>query len=492
MLTVKLGQQILLKQLTILSTTGILLSSTNCLFNLKSVQAASSTTITKNQSQTDTQTRQQAAQKDVLAAAPRGTSLVSTDGNDQTYFNEYWQDQTDYLKGKKAADSDVTLAKQINTSKPTTATPYFIKAYEVEFSLAQALYNKGKRIGYSAGYQQKEKDAVVVAQFGPVYQTGYLLGYQRGQTNYQNELTQKNKHVTDKKQITTGKEDSKTTAPTNSAPSNSSIGSKPVTSDVDHPQSVNEATAGQEEPVSQQDSIVTKSNQATTPILGAKPDFPTVVTATSNATIEEKVLRQPGIVVPSHKAFIKLFSKNAQKIAYKHGIYASVMIAQAALESSWGNSGLATAPNYNLFGVKGSFAGQSALMATKEDNGFGQLFTIKTNFKRYDSYKASLTDYTNLLTTGTTANFYAGTWKQNTKNYQQATRFLTGRYATDTKYNLKLNQIIATYHLTKYDQKTKQTRQINFVKKNYKKQTKPLATAYFQRKQHKVGPIFYL
>jgi flagellum-specific peptidoglycan hydrolase FlgJ len=32
------------------------------------------------------------------------------------------------------------------------------------------------------------------------------------------------------------------------------------------------------------------------------------------------------------------------------------------LESSYGSSGLASAPNYNLFGVKGSYNGQSVYM----------------------------------------------------------------------------------------------------------------------------------
>ncbi len=39
-------------------------------------------------------------------------------------------------------------------------------------------------------------------------------------------------------------------------------------------------------------------------------------------------------------------------VANSNDMYASVMIAQALLESSYGSSGLASAPNYNLFGVK--------------------------------------------------------------------------------------------------------------------------------------------
>ena len=39
-------------------------------------------------------------------------------------------------------------------------------------------------------------------------------------------------------------------------------------------------------------------------------------------------------------------------------------------------------------------------------------------------------------------------------SYQDATRYLTGRYATDTAYYAKLNRIIEQYGLTKYDNDT--------------------------------------
>lgn len=37
------------------------------------------------------------------------------------------------------------------------------------------------------------------------------------------------------------------------------------------------------------------------------------------------------------------------------------------------------------------------------------------------------------------------------RNYEAATKFLTGRYATDTSYNKKLNGLIETYDLIEYD-----------------------------------------
>lgn len=42
------------------------------------------------------------------------------------------------------------------------------------------------------------------------------------------------------------------------------------------------------------------------------------------------------------------------------------MMAQAIVESGWGASTLSKAPNYNLFGIKGSYNGQSVYMDTWE------------------------------------------------------------------------------------------------------------------------------
>lgn len=151
--------------------------------------------------------------------------------------------------------------------------------------------------------------------------------------------------------------------------------------------------------------------------------------------------------------FIKTIGEDARNLGQKHGLYASVMIAQAILESASGNSSLASPPNYNLFGIKGSYKGTSVNFATQEDDGSGNHYTIRANFRKYPSYKQSLEDYVQLIRGGLpyNHNFYSGVWKSNTKSYQDATRFLMGRYATDTSYAAKLNGLIRTYNLTAYD-----------------------------------------
>lgn len=145
--------------------------------------------------------------------------------------------------------------------------------------------------------------------------------------------------------------------------------------------------------------------------------------------------------------FIDSIKKDAQQVAWDSDLYASVMMAQAILETGSGNSSLSRSPNYNLFGIKGEYKDKSVSFPTQEDDGSGTLYTIEAKFRKYPSVKESLEDYAKLLKT----DFYKGTWKSNTESYKDATEFLTGRYATDTTYNKKLNALIAAYDLTDFD-----------------------------------------
>lgn len=161
--------------------------------------------------------------------------------------------------------------------------------------------------------------------------------------------------------------------------------------------------------------------------------------------------------------FIESIGESARELGLKYDVFASVMIAQAILESGSGTSGLSTSPYYNLFGVKGSHNGSSVTLATNEDNGSGQLYQINSAFRVYPSYKESLEDYVQLLRGGISGNtsFYKKVWRSEAKNYLQATTELTGKYATDTFYNNKLNSIIAVYNLTQYDE-AKTSMDLNF------------------------------
>jgi len=155
----------------------------------------------------------------------------------------------------------------------------------------------------------------------------------------------------------------------------------------------------------------------------------------------------------SASTFINSIASSARQLASENDLYASVMIAQASLESGFGNSALGKAPNYNLFGVKGSYNGSSVYMLTNEDDGHGNLYQINAAFRKYPSYYQSLQDYVHVLknTSFGSTPYYQGAFKSHTTSYQNATQYLQGRYATATNYAASLNRLIQQYNLTQYD-----------------------------------------
>ncbi|WP_368256099.1 glucosaminidase domain-containing protein [Enterococcus innesii] len=184
-------------------------------------------------------------------------------------------------------------------------------------------------------------------------------------------------------------------------------------------------------------------------------DIP-VLSEEERIAIETKVMpnyNNPMARSTNQQAFIQQVGPMAQEVAGANDLYASVMIAQAILESGWGQSTLTTLAN-NMFGIKGSYNGQFVEMQTMEDDGNGNLYPIIAKFRKYPSLKESFQDNAHVLKTTSFSPgvfFYHGAWKSNTSSYRDATQCLQGRYATDTSYASKLNNLIETYNLTQYD-----------------------------------------
>lgn len=151
--------------------------------------------------------------------------------------------------------------------------------------------------------------------------------------------------------------------------------------------------------------------------------------------------------------FIQSIAKDAHQIGKDQDIYASVMIAQAILESDSGKSSLAQSPNHNLFGIKGDYKGESVTFNTLEADSSNHMFSIQAGFRKYPSTKQSLEDYADLIKHGIDGNpsIYKPTWKSEALSYKDATSHLSRSYATDPNYSKKLNSIIKHYHLTSFD-----------------------------------------
>lgn len=223
-------------------------------------------------------------------------------------------------------------------------------------------------------------------------------------------------------------------------------------------------TPSEQEAPKKEESEVTKKKNPAAPSDKEPQEAPTQETIVNqeatvelSRTVPASTVTQDGNIHfekdESVETFIRKIGESARKIGKEKDLYASVMIAQAILESASGQSQLAQAPNYNLFGIKGSHNGRSVSMATQEDLGNGTLYATQSGFRVYENYEDCFSDYVTLLKEGLTgdSNYYAGVWKSNADTHQDATEFLTGRYATDTQYDQKLNGLIETYDLTHYD-----------------------------------------
>ncbi|QIL50971.1 glycoside hydrolase family 73 protein [Weissella coleopterorum] len=150
------------------------------------------------------------------------------------------------------------------------------------------------------------------------------------------------------------------------------------------------------------------------------------------------------------KQFIQRIAPEAQDIQTQTGIRASISIAQAGLESDWGQSTLAYKYN-NFFGVKASAGMQSISLSTSEyeDN---KWVKVKAPFRVYSSWQASMEDHADLLLRGTTDNPNRYARVVSGENVEEAAQALVdGGYATDPNYAKKLIEIINMYNLTQYD-----------------------------------------
>ncbi|MFM9413276.1 glycoside hydrolase family 73 protein [Peptococcus simiae] len=148
----------------------------------------------------------------------------------------------------------------------------------------------------------------------------------------------------------------------------------------------------------------------------------------------------------NHEFYFEQMAPIAQKYGKRQHIHPSLILAQSALESGFGQSDLARIHN-NYFGIKRTDKENAATYDTEEVLG-GESITVSAEFRAYDSVEASVKDYTKLV--GTLPR-YRGVVEAETP--EAAVKALVkGGYATDPAYAQKLIQIIHTYELDKYDQ----------------------------------------
>lgn len=147
--------------------------------------------------------------------------------------------------------------------------------------------------------------------------------------------------------------------------------------------------------------------------------------------------------------FIASVSGGAQQFQRTSNVFASVTLAQAALETGWGafvpvdyQSGK---KSYNLFGVKGDGTNGHVTAYTWEVEN-GQRVNVLADFRAYNSFAESIADHAQVLMNDR----YAPV--RNAQTPEEAANLLHScGYATDPDYGTKLISIISTYNLKQYD-----------------------------------------
>lgn len=148
-------------------------------------------------------------------------------------------------------------------------------------------------------------------------------------------------------------------------------------------------------------------------------------------------------------SFIEQIAPLVQK--YPSKIFNSVTIAQACLESAFGQSDLARGGN-NLFGIKASapWTGPVFNKDSLEERS-GVLKPENSDFRSYATIEDSIADHASFFeSTEYRKSYYAKVLNATTPEEQA--RALTGTYATDSRYGDKLIKFINDYDLKQYDE----------------------------------------
>lgn len=140
--------------------------------------------------------------------------------------------------------------------------------------------------------------------------------------------------------------------------------------------------------------------------------------------------------------FIKAWITPAKQVAKSSGLPYQIIIAQAALETGWGQKQILTAdgqPSYNYFGIKANAAwqGKTTYLTTTEYSESGMI-KRKDHFKVYNNQNEALIDYTRLLT----QNPRYQSVQQASNAIMAAQALQEANYATDPHYSKKLIQVI--------------------------------------------------
>ena len=160
--------------------------------------------------------------------------------------------------------------------------------------------------------------------------------------------------------------------------------------------------------------------------LRALEDHPVLPLSGSAATGSDGIA---GPISSDARAFVKKLLPLVDKAAHALGVAPRLILAQAALETGWGQSVVGN----NLFGIKAVPGAPSVLAATREAGAGGQLLPAMAAFRAFPDITACVHHYVDLLKSQ-----YPGTVGTGSDAQAFARGLTQGHYATDPAYAQKL------------------------------------------------------
>ena len=150
--------------------------------------------------------------------------------------------------------------------------------------------------------------------------------------------------------------------------------------------------------------------------------------------------------------FIDKISPGVLKAIEGKGLFPSIAVAQACLETGYGTDSLSPPPIYNLFGIKAAKDTPPSRyyeIRTAEYKN-GKKYYIIAKFMKFTGYDEAFEYYAKLFTKNKwLTEYYSGVLAAKTP--EEAARALTGTYATDPGYGQKLLNIIDKHGLRELD-----------------------------------------
>ena len=140
--------------------------------------------------------------------------------------------------------------------------------------------------------------------------------------------------------------------------------------------------------------------------------------------------------------FIAEFAPLAQEVGKKYDLYPSVILAQAAVESNFGESDLSKHYN-NYFGIKG----EGVVLPTMEMEGEKEKM-VQDGFRTYGSARESFYDYGKLIAKA--PRYEAVRTAESPEAYARA--LYPAGYSTNPHYGDILIRTMEAYNLKSYDE----------------------------------------